>query len=242
MIDLRLMATSAVAAALAALNLVQHRRLHIARHDPLTGLAARRLWTACAERATRHPQGLVVLIVDGDEFKQINDRYGHEAGDALLAAFARRLKAWTGGRGLAGRLGGDEFAVFVRLADTAHLGDRLDALCMDLAAPVHHRDRTLRAGASIGAVIVEELAAPTLHHAMRAADEALYQAKSAGRGTWRLAERPPKPVSVDIAPVRRIRTQGIASAYVHRFAGPAAPVLSNRRQRMRGDKADVSGR
>ena len=172
---------------LGALNLIQYRRLHDAQHDPLTGLAARRVWTARAGRATRRRRGLVVLIVDGDGVKQINDRYGHEAGDALLIAHAQRLRAWTGPRGLAGRLGGDEFAAFLRLAERTSLVDQLDALSADLCAPVRYRDKTLRAGASIGAVIVDMLSTPTLRDALRAADTAMYAAKNAGRGTWHLA-------------------------------------------------------
>jgi diguanylate cyclase len=200
MIDSALMLTGAGTAALSTLNVFQHRRLHAARHDPLTGLAARRLWTSQAERAIRRPHGLVFLIVDGDGLKQINDRYGHEAGDALLVAFARRLRAWTRDRGLAGRLGGDEFAVFLRFAYGVSAARQLDRLCTGLSTPVHHRDQTLRAGASIGVANVDELGTQTFSQAMRAADEALYHAKRAGRGRWRLAEGSTSPSPDDPVP------------------------------------------
>ncbi|MEY9892466.1 diguanylate cyclase (GGDEF)-like protein [Catenulispora sp. MAP5-51] len=188
MIDSALMLTGAGTGALGTLNLFQHRRLHTARHDPLTGLPARQLWTSRAERAIRRPRGLVFLIVDGDGLKQINDRYGHEAGDALLVAFAQRLRAWAGDRGLAGRLGGDEFAAFLRVADGAPVAGQLERLSTELSAAVQYRDRTLRAGASIGAVIVNRLSTQTFSEAMRAADKELYHAKQAGRGRWRLPE------------------------------------------------------
>jgi len=190
MIEPTLILACAGAGTFGALNLIQQRRLHDAHHDPLTGLAARRVWTARAERAIRNRRGLVVLIVDGDGLKVINDRYGHEAGDALLVAHARRLRAWTGSTGLAGRLGGDEFAAFVRLGDRARLADSLDELSAELSAPVRYRDKVLRTGASIGGAVIQELPAPTLRDALRAADEAMYLAKNTARGTWLLAEPP----------------------------------------------------
>ena len=201
MIELALPLTSTGTTALGALSLIQHRRLHAARHDPLTGLAARRLWMSRAERATRRPQGLVLLIVDGDGLKQINDQFGHEAGDVLLIAIARCLHAWAGRRGMAGRLGGDEFAVFVRLAADEPLTDRLDALRAGLSAPVLHHADMLRAGASIGAVVVDTLTVPTLSQAMRAADAAMYQAKQGGDGAWIVADGRGQPVPAAIAPV-----------------------------------------
>jgi diguanylate cyclase (GGDEF)-like protein len=187
MIESALVLTSASSTVFGALNVIQCRRLRAARHDPLTGLAARRLWTSRAQRAIRRPRGLVFLIVDGDDFKRVNDVHGHDAGDALLVAFARRLQTWTGGRGLAGRLGGDEFAVFLRWAATdPPLADALDDLAADLSTQVRFGGRTLRAGASIGAVIVADLPTPTYSQAMRAADQVLYQAKSMNRGGWNL--------------------------------------------------------
>lgn len=180
---------------LGVLNLIQYRRLHDAQHDPLTRLPARRVWMGRADRAVRRSRCSAVLIVDGDGVKQINDRYGHEAGDALLMAHGRRLQAWTGSRGLAGRLGGDEFAAFVRLTDRNRLADELDVLSAELCAPVRYGDETLRAGASIGAVIVDELPTPTLHDALRAADTAMYRAKNTRRGTWHICEPSVRPFS-----------------------------------------------
>jgi len=179
---------STAAAALCGLNVVQRRALYAARHDPLTGLASRHLWTAHAEHAARQPHGLVVVLVDGDGVKRTNDRFGHEAGDALINALARRLEDWTDRRGEACRLGGDELVAYVRLPRSLRLSEQLDVLSGELSAPVQYRQTWLPASASVGAAVVGDMPQPTLHRAMRAADEAMYQAKRAGGGAWRLAE------------------------------------------------------
>ena len=102
---------------------------------------------------------------------------------------------------MAGRLGGDEFAVFVRLAEDEPLADQLDALSAGLSVPVLHHDSMLRAGASIGAVVVDTLPVPTLSQAMRAADAAMYQAKQGGGSAWLVADGRGQSVPADIAPV-----------------------------------------
>ncbi|MEV4349175.1 diguanylate cyclase, partial [Actinoplanes sp. NPDC049596] len=100
-----------------ARDVTEARRLHDelshrATHDPLTGLANRSL---LEQRLGEVPAGetVSVLLVDLDGFKPVNDRYGHHAGDQVLAAVADRLAGLAGGDGLAARLGGDEFAVLL---------------------------------------------------------------------------------------------------------------------------------
>lgn len=173
---------------LGCLNLVQRRALRAALHDPLTGLATRQLWISRAVRAMQRPAGLVLLLVDGDGIKQVNDRYGHDAGDVQIAVLAQRLQTWAGTNGQVGRLGGDEFVVFLRLPYGQGLADVLGALQSLLSVEVPYREGTLPASASVGAVLVDTLPNPTLSRAMRAADEAMYRAKSAGGGRWQLAE------------------------------------------------------
>lgn len=213
MIEMALPLTSVSTVVLGGLSLVQHRRLHAARHDPLTCLPTRRLWTARAERASRRPHGLVLLLLDADQIKPLNDRYGHDAGDAVLAAFAQRLQTWVGPQGLAGRIGGDEFAAFRRLADDQHLAEALEQLSEALSIPVTFGQTILQAGASIGAVRLSELPEPGLSQAMTAADQAMYLAKHAdGGGTWHLAERHTEAFAIKTAPIQRTRTHGMVSA------------------------------
>ena len=120
---------------------------HQATHDRLTGLANRALFD---ERLDGVIGAAAVLLVDLDGFKEINDTYGHHAGDAVLGAVADRLRRCVPASATAARLGGDEFAVLLPGADepTARLlADRFTAL---LAEPVLVDGVALRAGASIG--------------------------------------------------------------------------------------------
>jgi GGDEF domain-containing protein len=104
--------------------------LNTARRDPLTGLRTRDGFTRRAAVLLRDPRAVVVLA-DVDKFKQINDTYGHAAGDALLKATADRLAHHVGSSGVAGRLGGDEFAAddlsgLLRRADEAMYAAKQD--------------------------------------------------------------------------------------------------------------------
>ncbi|MFF1280171.1 GGDEF domain-containing protein [Streptomyces sp. NPDC058299] len=172
-----------IAAALPAMGWAVHsgllaRRLATARRDPLTGLHTRSGWTTRAEHLiARRPAALVVLV-DLDDFKAVNDSHGHAAGDAVLAATARRLTAWCGPHGIAARLGGDEFAAIV--PDPTHTPGP-DTLREALAQPVEHAGRLLPVSASVGCCHRTDLPVPTLTDALSAADTAMYAAKGHGR-------------------------------------------------------------
>ncbi|OEJ25820.1 hypothetical protein AR457_16520 [Streptomyces agglomeratus] len=153
-------------------------RLATARRDPLTGLHTRAGWTNRAERLiAKHPSALV-LLVDLNDFKAINDTHGHAAGDAVLTATARRLNAWCGNHGIAARLGGDEFAAIVTNIGAANLFDLWTALDQ----PVTHNGHVLPVSASVGTCYPDHLPVPTLTDALSAADAAMYAQKGkAGR-------------------------------------------------------------
>ncbi|MFD5342319.1 GGDEF domain-containing protein [Streptomyces anulatus] len=161
-----------------------YQRLHRVRRDPLTGLLTREGWSRAANRIIRRHSSAAVLLADLDGFKAVNDRHGHDAGDAVLVAAGERLAAWCGKSDVAGRLGGDEFVVIV--ADAARLPGRLADLAELLRQPVIHNGEQLRVGASIGAARLAELEAPTLAAALKAADTAMYQVKGRSRGGRRL--------------------------------------------------------
>jgi diguanylate cyclase (GGDEF)-like protein len=158
------------------------RRLGAARRDPLTGLHTRAGWTARADHLmTRHANALV-LLVDLDDFKAVNDTHGHAAGDAVLTATANRLSTWCGRHGIAARLGGDEFAAIVTdLAQTAGLA----SLRCALDAPVTHQGHTLPVSASVGHCHRADLPVPILTDALSAADASMYAAKGHGRRNTR---------------------------------------------------------
>ncbi|GHA13068.1 GGDEF domain-containing protein [Streptomyces echinoruber] len=171
-------------------GVVLRRRLAAARRDPLSGLPTRAVFEHRAARAlARGPHAVLLLDLDG--FKQLNDTFGHAAGDEAIRTVAARLGDALSDRrgGVAARLGGDEFAAVVPLPDAAVLPWLLGGLHGEVTAPFAYRGMTLAVGASIGACVTAELPAPSLPLALRRADEAMYAAKRAGGG-WRIAGGP----------------------------------------------------
>lgn len=155
---------------------------HAANHDALTGLPNRRAFlergSALIGDPARHP--LVVVVVDLDDFKRVNDQWGHAAGDDVLMTVAHRLAAWAA-HGLVARLGGDEFAGVwtVSATDDASLRRDADRLAQTLAAPICVAGRTLTVTASIG---LAPLQPPRdLLDALRVADLAMYRGKTTRR-------------------------------------------------------------
>ena len=156
-----------------------------ANHDALTGLPNRSLLQSSLEQAldeTRRSGGNVSLIlVDLDNFKDVNDMIGHDAGDALLRHAAECLRAVTPDRQLVARFGGDEFVILLRDPFTLENAmDLADYALKALARPISFKDRTIVARASIG------VAASPVHdrdpvELMKDADLALYAAKAQGR-------------------------------------------------------------
>ena len=121
---------------------------HQARHDQLTGLlhhhAFLRELDLELERAARYGHGVALVFLDLDRFKELNDTFGHPAGDRALTGFARLLRDSLRGSDLAGRMGGDEFAAYLVEADEeagsrliARLSDRVDELVAADELPVH---------------------------------------------------------------------------------------------------------
>jgi diguanylate cyclase (GGDEF)-like protein len=164
----------------------QERLHHQAYHDPLTGLANRalfreRLVLALDAHRFRGKQ-IALLFADLDDFKLINDTFGHAMGDRLLRAIGERLDGCVPGDDLVARLGGDEFAVLLEAhaAQAEPIGHRILAA---LREPFVIDGHTVGVGASIGLVMPEpadpELSADTL---LRRADAAMYISKRRGKG------------------------------------------------------------
>ncbi|PXW99388.1 PAS domain S-box-containing protein/diguanylate cyclase (GGDEF)-like protein [Sphaerotilus hippei] len=168
---------------------------HLAFHDPLTGLPNRALLLDRLEHAidgaARLGEHLGLMFIDLDRFKQINDTLGHELGDRLLQEIAHRLRQQLLESDTAARLGGDEFVVLLEhVQDPQALGTLAERLITSLSRPVVVEPHTMQVGATIGIACFPEhgLRATDL---MRQADAAMYAAKSAGRGCWRVG--PPSP-------------------------------------------------
>jgi diguanylate cyclase (GGDEF)-like protein len=158
---------------------------HLARHDPLTGLANRRLLREQMERTlagVREDAQAAVLYLDLDRFKQVNDSLGHPLGDALLQQVAERLRRTVGASDTVARLGGDEFAIVLSgLEAPAQAADLADRIIAAVGAPYQVEGHEVTIGVSIGVALAGRPSVPP-EQLFKDADSALYLAKSAGRG------------------------------------------------------------
>ncbi len=176
---------------------VDARITFMAHHDVLTGLPNRvlfreRMEEALAVRRSRD-DGLTLLFLDLDNFKDVNDTLGHPVGDALLREVARRLRGCVRDGDLVARLGGDEFAVLQSSGrqpqDAAGLAQRLvEVVC----EPYDLLGYRARVGVSVGIAVAAEhdeaASQDAADQLLKNADMALYRAKSDGRRTWRFFE------------------------------------------------------
>lgn len=173
---------------------------HDALHDELTGLPNRRHFAERARAAlatlNQHGGNCVLMAIDLDGFKQVNDQEGHETGDLVLREIARRLATIVRADDTVARRGGDEFAILVprigALAEIEHVCERLLRV---LGQPVViDGQRLAHVTASVGVVIAPEHGRD-FERLLQLADLAMYEAKARGKNTWALAE-PPAPSNV----------------------------------------------
>lgn len=174
----------------AELQATQAQLQLLADHDVLTQIHNRRAFEAEAKarlnEAERYGVHGAVLLLDLDHFKSINDRLGHAAGDAALVAFAGILRRTVRQTDLLARLGGDEFAVLAPHAQSGQAEAFAAKLLQRLVAhPLHHNGESIRLNASIGIAFYDQHTT-ALAALLAAADQALYQAKQAGRGCYRV--------------------------------------------------------
>lgn len=158
-----------------------------ALHDPLTGLANRRLLDEHGPTllGTAAAASTAVLYVDLDDFKIINDTFGHRTGDAVLAAFSARLQACTRAGDLTARLGGDEFAVLLVDVDEPTARSIAMRFLEALEEPFVHGGHELRLTATLGLAMAGDVeggtSAARLEYLLRHADTAMLQAKHEGK-------------------------------------------------------------
>jgi diguanylate cyclase (GGDEF)-like protein/PAS domain S-box-containing protein len=161
---------------------------HLATHDHLTDLPNRTKLIAyllnAIEWAERTDTEIVVLLLDLDHFKRINDSLGHHMGDELLLAMSERLQQWVQEGDLVARLGGDEFVlVFSGVPDAKAVTPRIEELMQLVLAPVDLQGHELAVTVSLGAARFPENGTdPT--SLLKNADTAMYHAKSSGRNNF----------------------------------------------------------
>lgn len=177
----------------AELKLSQDRLRHLAYHDTLTGLPNRKQFYECLtqdlEQAVNNNQILALLFLDLDGFKQVNDTLGHDKGDLLLQAVAKRLTRTLRGSDTVSRLGGDEFTVILsgipKVEDAAKVAEKiLDTLSQNFSLEGHCISITVSIGISI-----YPTDGKTVDNLIKNADTAMYRAKESGRNQFFIYQR-----------------------------------------------------
>lgn len=171
-----------------AIKAANEKLTYVTQHDGLTNLLARDYFrhqldieaAACAEAGACG----VLMLIDLDRFKQVNDVYGHAVGDKLLIEVAERFREAAGEEAVIGRLGGDEFGLFLRHPTSTKAACAVAVAIIDsVAKPFEIDDKNVFVGASIGLAELGKNGGSTSID-MTNADLALYEAKARGRGTY----------------------------------------------------------
>lgn len=165
----------------------EHRLGKIASHDPLTGVGNRRM----ADERLRHALALAqhsgakfaACMLDLDDFKPINDRWGHDAGDHVLKTIARRLQDLIRSEDCVCRMGGDEFLIILREPQGESVFERI---LESVRIPIRIEAGIVRVSASLGVTLVDADCTNDADDLLRRADRAVYAAKSAGRNRFSL--------------------------------------------------------
>ncbi|MFL5776497.1 MAG: diguanylate cyclase domain-containing protein, partial [Chloroflexota bacterium] len=172
---------------------LESRLIHDALHDPLTGLANRVLVRDHLERALarhrRSPGSVALLFVDLDDFKPVNDSFGHAAGDEILCQVAARLVESVRADDVVGRQSGDEFAVLLdQVQGDEEAAAAAERILRELRRPIQLGGRSVTVGGSIGIAVGADRTA-TAEEMLLRADAAMYAAKAAGKGTFAIFDQ-----------------------------------------------------
>ena len=173
-------------------KLLESKLIHDALHDPLTGLANRVLLRDHLERALarhgRSPGTVALLFVDLDDFKQVNDQFGHAAGDQILCQVSERLREAVRADDVVGRQSGDEFAVLLdRVLGEDEAVVAAERILRELRRPFQLGGRAVVVGGSIGIAVADERGM-VAEELLIQADAAMYAAKRAGKCTFAVFE------------------------------------------------------
>jgi diguanylate cyclase (GGDEF)-like protein len=166
-------------------NVTAHEKLSfLAYHDTLTGLLNRRVMANVLEReitrAVRYRHPLSVVFIDVDDFKKVNDTYGHECGDALLRHFAQILAGCCRASDVVSRFAGDEFVVILPETDAGSAQKLMERVCRCTESrPMETSAQPLPVQISFGIAALEKEAHETAESLLQRADQALYRVKRA---------------------------------------------------------------
>ncbi|MEZ9891265.1 diguanylate cyclase [Vibrio lentus] len=169
-------------------NVKEMERLeHLAHHDALTGLANRaQLYKVMDDVVTSSHysnQHFAVIYLDLDGFKEVNDSYGHDAGDEILKEVSNRLLSQVRAGDLVARLSGDEFVLIIKQTNKVLLAKLAERLLELIGQEVNYKQRSLHVGASLGIHLVDG-SERDIDVILKIADEAMYHAKRKGKGQF----------------------------------------------------------
>jgi len=168
---------------------------HLATHDPLTNIDNRRLFyinlKQAMKRASRDNDLLAVLYIDLDNFKSVNDKYGHDIGDQLLISVANTIKNTIREIDLVSRIGGDEFTVILeKVGSPKNTAEIVSKICAALALPITIKEYTIEITASIG-ISLYPLNGTDAKALIKAADNAMYYVKQHGHNNFHFSDNQP---------------------------------------------------
>lgn len=167
----------------------------LAHHDSLTGLPNRLYFqqqlSSSIQQALQHQKIMALMFIDLDNFKTVNDSFGHDYGDEVLQVVSTRMQQVLREHDVLCRLGGDEFAVLLtELGDIRHAESLADRLIAAVRQPMFIREQLMPVGATIGLAFCPlDAAEPAM--LLQRADEAMYAAKRAGKNTFRRVQDAP---------------------------------------------------
>ena len=204
---------------------------HIAYHDALTGLPNRMYMTEWLDEKVRSGAPCFVMLIDLDEFKQVNDWLGHQAGDFLLAETAARLRSALSEAFAVGRLGGDEFLVVG--AGTTVEGTieaavaAAENVLRTVQTPMSHEGHPLQVTTSVGVAVVP-LHASSSVEAMKRADIAMYKAKEKGRDAYHVFSEARDLVGAEDQRIKQELKGALASSDMELYYQPQLDLATGR--------------
>jgi diguanylate cyclase (GGDEF)-like protein/PAS domain S-box-containing protein len=211
-------------------KLAEEQLHRAAYHDDLTGLANRRFFRErlkqVLDEAPAESHAIGLLVMDLDHLKQINDRFGHDAGDDLLKEFAQRLRETVKANAVVARLGGDEFAVILPdVAGMEEVAETARAILSRMQEPLRRSGKALDCRTSIGGAVA--LGAGTSPEDLqKQADLALYYSKTSGRGAFKMFVPALRQEAQRTASALEVAAKALESRWIMPFYQPKVVLAS----------------